>query len=114
MFIYDNQFFNHLQIEDDIDEVKKRNTQTEPYVIFQDVKDHLYFSTIVIDGRNFTVGYVSSQRAFDLLYKSYYVFNLKFEQSNRHIFNFFESSVYGIKTIAPSIISHKFNQYLMQ
>lgn len=41
--------------------------------------------------------------AFDILFKIYYVFNLKFEKSSKRMFNYLECFVYKISNVNPLI-----------
>lgn len=105
--MYNFDFFIVLQTEESIATIKNRIKQPEPYIIFQDFKDGLVFSTIIIDGKDLHLGYVTSRRAFDVYFKTFYVFNLTYESTSKQLMNFFEVYVYAIKKVSPFQIAHK-------
>lgn len=55
----------------------------------------------------------SFMESFDILFKSYYIFNLKFPKGTTKFFQFFENFVYKIQLLATGSTLEKFYSLLL-
>lgn len=63
---------------------------------------------ILIDGTNIELPRNEFQLHFELLYKTFYVFNLKYEKTTLKFWNFLESYWFKISNVCPLGSNQKF------
>ena len=84
-----------MQPEDDVQSYIKNNVQRQPYIaclgklddISADVSYYVAIDAFVIQASSFL-------RAFEVLFKAHYVFNLDYEASLKYVYDFFDAFIF--------------------
>lgn len=65
--------------------------------------------TLVLEQNKFELGDIEATTAFEILFKIYYVFNLKYNKNVSRLFNFMEAYFYNIEGVNPIGVVSKYH-----
>lgn len=90
---------------------EKLKANIQPFIIIQQ-NDNQIFGNLIVDNNTIILGQVTFHRAFEILFKTFYIFNLKYEKAFAKLFQFFEYFVYKINVGRPAASVLKFENYI--
>lgn len=85
----------------------------QPYLLVQ--SDNLFdkgLFYIIIDQKPLPIGRISYKKAFDTLYKTFYVFNIQYDHRLDRFFNFIDVFLYKTPKVNPTGVVLKFEKTL--
>lgn len=65
--------------------------------------------TLLLEQKKIELGEMTSQVAFEILFQTYYVFNLKYNKNVARMFNFMEAFFYNVDGVNPIGVVGKYH-----